>query len=66
MQKTGNGRKALRTRRSFAIVLSLATTHTQRSEMFEAPSAMNEGVDELHAVPHNLASLLLTNTTICR
>ena len=66
MQKTGNGRKALRTRRSFAIVLSLATMHTQRSEMFEAPGAMNEGVDELHAVPHNLVSLLLTNTTICR
>ncbi|MYN05571.1 phosphatase PAP2 family protein [Pseudoduganella sp. DS3] len=26
--------------------------------------ARKEGVDELHAVPHNLASLLLTNTTL--
>jgi hypothetical protein len=25
-----------------------------------------DGVDELHAVPHNLASLLLTNTTLRR
>jgi len=25
-----------------------------------------EGVDELHETPHNLISLLLTNTTLCR
>jgi hypothetical protein len=37
---------------------------TKRDE--ESENADFEGVDELHDVPHNLASLLLTNITLRR
>jgi hypothetical protein len=57
----------------FAIVLSLPQrrreNETMRQVRFESLTQhceTNRGVDELHETPHNLASLLLTNTTICR
>jgi hypothetical protein len=53
----------------FAIVLSLATQRSKQRETKRDERSENaefEGVDELHAVPHNLASLLQTNTTLCQ
>ena len=62
------------------MILSLPqrTSENETTRQSEAPllgaeqSALNGAerrkkiVDELHETPHNLISLLLTNTTICR
>jgi hypothetical protein len=65
-------RSLLQSSGSFVIVLSLAASNAlmqmQRGVegAVELESTGNKRVDEMHETPDNLASLLLTNTTICR
>jgi hypothetical protein len=57
---------------TLAIILSLPQRSRENGTMRQGFESLtqhcdtNRGVDEMYETPHNLISLLLTNTTICR